>query len=167
MRRTIALGLSISWALGAAAPFGLSMLLVVSGETFRGHLFGLVACMLLALPLIALRVLVAPTRARWETFAVASAVFLVGWISLYRLAPSGSPLPESRLRSDFLGTPRYSRLALSSLLPEIDQVSLSVRALSTSWTRLSITNRPIGSAKCRCARTCRWRQILSSPRSGR
>ncbi len=127
MRRTIALGLSISWALGAAAPFGLSMLLVVSGEIFRGHLFGLVACLLLALPIIALRLMAAPTRARWVTFAVGSAGVLVGWVSLYRLAPSGSPLPESRLRSDFLGTPRYSRLALSSLLPEIDQVSLGTR----------------------------------------
>ncbi len=126
MRRAIAIGVSLSWALCAAVPFALSMLLVVFGETLRGHLFGLVACLLLALPILALRLL-ARTRARLVTLAIAAAAFLIGWFALYRLAPNGASLPGSRLRSEFLGAPRYSRGALASLLPEVDQVSLGTR----------------------------------------
>lgn len=127
MRRAIAVALSIAWSLAAAVPLALSLVLVGAAETARGRLFGLTATALLSLPLSVAFAFAKPSRARALLSASLLVAFATGWVTLYRLAPDGAPLPASPLRSDFLGEVRYPRGSLASLLPEIDQVALGTR----------------------------------------
>lgn len=123
-RNAVLLVLGLAYATLTAIPVLLAAILLPTAETWRGRIFAVAALCLLALPPLGVRALVERRRARVLP-AAATAVLLAMLLgALYAASPDGRPLPGSALRSEFLGQPRYRRLAVAALLPEIDQVKL-------------------------------------------
>lgn len=97
-----------------------SAFLLFTAETASARLVALSGLALALVPPLALRRLEA-RGPRWPPLAAASAVGL-GLGAVVLLSPSGQGDPSSPVRSRYSPTHPYRRLAVSNLVPEIDQI---------------------------------------------
>ncbi len=123
LRRVARLALAAIYLVVAAAALVPSGILVVAGETAAGRLAGVVAAILCLLPALGWA---AVTWRRRGRAALAVALALVAGLGavLFAIQAPGRALPGSRVRSVFLGDRGYDRLAIASVVPEIDQIKL-------------------------------------------
>lgn len=120
-----------------AAPSALALLLLVVAATWTGHLLALTAIGAVLVPVLGLRALSVRTRGARLAFAVVGGATVAGVVTLGALVPSG-PAPATGASADgtspeMAATPSGAwaifpepppRFALTTLLPEIDQLVL-------------------------------------------
>jgi predicted esterase len=128
-KRSVLVVGALGYATVASVPLATALVLLLTAETWRGHLYAVTGLCLLALPLLVVRALLRKQRARLLA-AGAAALFGALVTLLYMASPDGRPLPGSSLRSEFLGDARYRRLSVAALLPETDQVKLGTYVMS-------------------------------------
>lgn len=129
---------SLGWLLVMLGPALLALLLLVVAATWRGHLFAVVAIGVVATPLVALRFVVVRTRA-WRNGALAVFVATItGLVALIVAVPTPRTPAETGAFSVFpIGT---SRLALTTLLPEFDQLVLGSHLVAFTDPYLTTTS---------------------------
>lgn len=120
MTRTARL-LAYTWLLLMAGPALLASLLLVVAATWRGHVFAVTALCFVA-PVLGLRRLAERTRARLLHFGVTSAVGAAGLLPLVLATPRAREVSVDGAWAVFPQPP--GRLALTTLLPEVDQLVL-------------------------------------------
>ena len=100
-----------------APLFALSVVLLITAETWRGRHYAVTALLLLSLPWFLL-------RASRRRSLLACGLCAASYLGLAAAAAPGTPLPNSRLRSVFFAKEGYGRFSAAALLPEIDQNKL-------------------------------------------
>jgi len=122
--------LSLAWLLVMLGPAVLAVLLLVVAATWRGQLFAVVALGIVATPLVGLRFAVSRTRAWSIGSLIAVGCTTVGLVTLIAAVPTPRAPAETGAFSVFpAGT---SRLALTTLLPEFDQLVLGSHLVAYS-----------------------------------
>jgi predicted esterase len=128
-KRSVLLVAALTYATLACGPVATAVLLLLTAETWRGHVYAIAGLCLLALPPVVMRALLRKRRAR-ELAAGAGVVFVALVATLYVGSPDGHSLPGSPLRSEFLGDAHYRRGSVAALLPEIDQIKLGTYVMN-------------------------------------
>ena len=100
-----------------APLFALSVVLLITAETWRGRHYAVTALLLLSLPWFLL-------RASRRQSLLACGLCAASYLGLAAAAAPGTPLPNSRLRSVFFAKEGYGRFSAAALLPEIDEIKL-------------------------------------------
>jgi predicted esterase len=113
---------SLAWLLVMLAPALLAVLLLFVAATWRGHLFAVAALGIVVTPVVALRFVVSRTRP-WKLASLAAlGGTSMSLLSLISAVPTPRSPSDSGAFSVFPGG--TSRLALTTLLPEFDQLVL-------------------------------------------
>ena len=110
----------------------LAALLLTYGETGQGRLFA--SAVILGLPAPVAMWFAVYTRQKRGPLAGGACMGLSSLLLLgivYALAPEGRPLPGSPVGSRFTGTDAYQRASVANLVPEMDQLILGTRVIST------------------------------------
>lgn len=114
--------LGFAWGLLMAGPALLAALLLFVAATWRGHVFALTALCFVAIPVLGLRRLAVRTSARLLHLGVTSAVGAAGLLTLVLATPAPRAASADGAWALFPRPP--GRLALTTLLPELDQLVL-------------------------------------------
>jgi pimeloyl-ACP methyl ester carboxylesterase len=114
-----------AYCAAGAAGLALTLLLLVTAETWQGRIFALAVVLLLLLPGSFLLSLYAEEKRRWRFVTrILAAAGGVGLGVCAALTPSGEAPEESRVESCFAGDARYVRWSIANMVPEVDQLKM-------------------------------------------
>jgi pimeloyl-ACP methyl ester carboxylesterase len=105
-------------------PLALSAVLLFTAETFAGRIFAVDALLLLALPVSLGHARYSTSRKRFYLPAALATVFVALFVTLRLLVPAGPAAASRPGPATYYPMAPYRPWALSSLLPEIDQLKL-------------------------------------------